>query len=257
MTPQARLTHADAIAVVTLDNPKVNALHPDLVAALDAAIDRIRIDDRIRCVILTGAGRCFSAGGDITYFRTLNGRTAEPYALSVHRVQEKLQLLPQPVIAAIHGAALGGGSELALACDIRIADETALFGFPEVTLGLIPAAGGTQNLPRLVPLGAARRLLFTGERVDARHAAAIGLVDQVAPAGESLDTAMELASRIARNAPLAVAAAKRSVHLGMQMGLADACRAEVTLFERLAETQDLQEGLNAFEEKRKPCFKGV
>jgi enoyl-CoA hydratase/carnithine racemase len=141
-----------------------------------------------------------------------------------------------------------------MACDIRIAEEHALLGQPEVTLGLIPGAGGTQALPRLVPLGRAKRLLFTGERITAAEAHAIGLVDEVVPTGTALDRAMELGEIIARNAPLAVTAAKRAVTLGMQMSLLDANRLEATLFASLAETDDLREGVRAFFEKRPPSF---
>jgi enoyl-CoA hydratase len=141
-----------------------------------------------------------------------------------------------------------------MACDIRIADERAVFGQPEVTLGIIPGAGGTQNLPRLVPIGRAKRMLFTGERIDAQEALAIGLVDEVVAAGEVLAAARALAARIAANAPLAVAAAKRAVNLGLQMGVVDAHRLEASLFAGLVESDDFAEGIVAFFEKRPPDF---
>ena len=143
-----------------------------------------------------------------------------------------------------------------MACDIRIADEHATFGFPEVSLGLIPAAGGTQNLPRLVPLGRARRLLFTAERIGAAEAYAIGLVDEVVVSGSAVDAAIALGAVVARNGPLAVAAAKRAVHLGMQMSAVDGQRLEATLFSELSVTCDVAEGVQAFRQKRPPTFVG-
>jgi enoyl-CoA hydratase len=169
-------------------------------------------------------------------------------------MQDDIATLPQPVIAALNGTTLGGGCELAMACDIRIAEERVKLGQPEVTLGLIPGAGGTQALPRLVPLGRAKRMLFTGERITAAEAEAIGLVDEVVPTGQALERAIELGELIGRNAPLAVTAAKRAVAQGMQMSLLDANRLEATLFASLAESQDLAEGIRAFFEKRAPSF---
>jgi enoyl-CoA hydratase len=252
---EVRLRRQAGIAEITVDNPPVNALHPDVGAALEARFEELANDTSVRCVLLTGAGRHFMAGGDIEYFPTLDRDRAERYVLRIQRMQDAIATLPQPVIAAIAGAALGGGCELAMACDIRIADEDATLGQPEVTLGLIPGAGGTQNLPRLVPLGVAKRMLFTGERIAAPEALAIGLVDAVVASGTALESARELAERIARNAPLAVTAAKRAVNLGMQMSTLDGHRVEATLFASLVETEDFKEGVTAFLEKRPPVFK--
>ena len=255
MAFEVRLRRQAGIAEITVDNPPVNALHPDVGAALEARFEELANDTSVRCVLLTGAGRHFMAGGDIEYFPTLDRDRAERYVLRIQRMQDAIATLPQPVIAAIAGAALGGGCELAMACDIRIADEDATLGQPEVTLGLIPGAGGTQNLPRLVPLGVAKRMLFTGERIAAPEALAIGLVDAVVASGTALESARELAERIARNAPLAVTAAKRAVNLGMQMSSLDGHRVEATLFASLVETEDFKEGVTAFLEKRPPVFK--
>jgi enoyl-CoA hydratase/carnithine racemase len=194
------------------------------------------------------------AGGDIEFFKTLDLYSAEGYVLGVQAMQEAIWQLPQPVIAAIHGTCLGGGLELAMACDIRIAEEQVELGQPEVRLGIIPGAGGTQNLPRLVPIGRAKRLLFTGERIGAAEAKAIGLVDEVVPAGEALATARALAAEIAAAAPLAVAAAKRAVNLGLQMGLLEAHRMEASLFATLVDSDDFREGIDAFFAKRSPRF---
>jgi enoyl-CoA hydratase len=251
---EVRLERGDRIAIITIDNPPVNALHPDVADAIAEKAAIVATDRDLRAVILTGAGKHFMAGGDIEFFKTLNRSSAERYVLGVQRMQDDLATLPQPVIAALNGTTLGGGCELAMACDIRIAEEQVMLGQPEVSLGLIPGAGGTQALPRLVPLGRAKRMLFTGERITAQEGLAIGLVDEVVPTGTALERAVELAHAIARNAPLAVTAAKRAVTLGMQMSILDANRLEATLFASLAETHDLGEGVRAFFEKRAPSF---
>lgn len=243
------------VAVLTVENPPVNALHPDLGVMIEQRLREIGDEPSIRCAIVTGAGRHFMAGGDIAHFPSLDRDRAERYVLGIQRMQDAIGTLPQPVIAAIAGAALGGGCELAMACDIRVAEQGATFGQPEVTLGLIPGAGGTQNLPRLVPLGRAKRMLFTGERITADEALAIGLVDEVVPEGAALESSLVLAKQIARSAPLAVTAAKRAVNIGMQMSVVDAHRLEATLFASLVETQDFAEGVSAFFEKRSPSFK--
>jgi len=244
--------------VITIANPPVNALHPAVAAEIhDAVRTAVAGDPSVRSLVVTGEGKCFVAGGDIAHFRTLGISTAEIYALGIQDMQNALQDLSVPVIAAVNGAALGGGCELMMACDIRIADERAVFGLPEVTLGIIPGAGGTQYLPRLVSTGVAKRLLFSGERIDAVRAQAIGLVDEVVPAGAVLDAALKLAERINANAPLAVAAAKRSVNLGTQMALADALRLEAGLFGALFRSDDVAEGVSAFLEKRKPIYRGT
>jgi enoyl-CoA hydratase len=251
---EIRTERRGAIAVITIDNPPVNALHPDVAAEIHRHMNVIGDDPEVRVLVLTGVGRHFVAGGDIEHFTTLDSYRAERYALGVQAMQDALGLLPQPVIAAINGTCLGGGCELAMACDIRVADERAIFGQPEVTLGIIPGAGGTQHLPRLIPAGRARSLLFTGDRIGAEEARSIGLVEEVAAHGETLPQALELAERIARNAPLAVAAAKRAVNLGLQMSVVDGHRLEATLFAALAQTRDFEEGVRAFFEKREPTF---
>lgn len=246
-----------SVQVVTIDNPPVNAFHPEVGEALLAVFDRIAADTpAARAVVLTGAGRYFMAGGDIRHFRTLEPVSAQRYARRIQAIQEVIANFPCPVIAALNGSALGGGCELMMACDIRIAADEALFGQPEVTLGIIPGAGGTQNLPRLVPVGTAKRLLFTGDRISAAEALRIGLVDEVVPTADALPHAMALAERIARNAPLAVSAAKTAVNLGLELGLSEALRLETTLFAELFRTSDVEEGVAAFLGKRPPDFKG-
>jgi len=254
LASKATLAVVDSIATITIDNPPVNALHPEVSRDIHDCLRVAGADAAVRCVVIIGAGRHFVAGADLNYVTTIDRTEGERYALGVQAMQDTIGTIPQPVIAAINGTALGGGCELAMACDIRIADERAVLGQPEVTLGLIPGAGGTQNLPRLVGLGVAKRMVFTGERISAARALAIGLVDEVVPAGTVLDAALTLARTIAANAPLAVTAAKRSITLGMQMSVLDAHRMEATLFAPLVETDDLQEGAAAFFAKRPPTF---
>jgi enoyl-CoA hydratase len=245
------------VHVITIDNPPVNAFHPDVGEALLAALDELaRRTTPARCVVLTGSGRYFMAGGDIRYFQTLSRVSAERYARRIQIVQEAVSHFRCPVIACLNGSALGGGCELMMACDIRIAADDALFGLPEVSLGIIPGAGGTQMLPRLVPLGTAKRLLFTGDRISAAEALKIGLIDEVVPASEVMARSLAVAERIAGNAPLAVAAAKKAANLGLELGLSEALRLEATLMAELFATEDLREGVAAFLGKRKPSFQG-
>jgi enoyl-CoA hydratase len=245
----------DGICTVTIDNPPVNAFHPEIGERLLETFDRIAHDSP-RVVILTSRGKYFMAGGDIRHFKTLNEISAARYARRIQIVQEVIHHFPCPVIAAINGSALGGGCELIMACDIRIAADTALFGQPEVTLGIIPGAGGTQNLPRLIPIGTAKRLLFTGDRITAAEALRLGLIDMVVPAEAVVAEVGRVAERIAANAPLAVAAAKKAVNLGLELGLSEALGLETRLFADLFRSSDIKEGVDAFLSKRPPSYRG-
>lgn len=277
------------IAIVTINRPKVlNALNDQVERELLAAFEELAADDSVRAVIITGAGdRAFVAGADINELNALPSATAaEAKSRHIHQVLAKIEELPKPVIAAINGFALGGGCELAMACDIRIAADTARLGQPEINLGIIPGAGGTQRLPRLVGRGMAMYLNLTGDHIDAAEAYRIGLVEKVVPAvkkdgawvksptaeeirkagkgedGYSLDLsglmaeAKALAHRLAEKAPLAVAAIKRCVNRGLNMDLAQACAYESSQFGLVCATEDRVEGTGAFLEKRKPVFKG-
>lgn len=244
------------IAVITLNNPPVNALSPEVTAELSAALDELKPNREVRVLILTAAGKIFVAGANIEIFKHLDRKSGEEYALAVDDMQRKLEEFEWPVIAAINGHALGGGCELAMACDIRIASSRARFGQPEVTLGVIPGAGGTQRLPRLVPVGKAKKILFTGEPITAEEAERIGLVDVVVEPGTELAEAKKLAERILRNAPVAVRFVKKCVNRGLQMPLGDALMMESTLFGELFETSDVREGVDAFFNKRPADFKG-
>lgn len=243
---------ADGVAVVTLNRPKVlNALNAALLGELDAALDALGADDAVRAVILTGAGeKAFAAGADIQELAVLSGVEGQALAERGQRVFSKLETLGKPVIAAIHGFALGGGCELAMAAAIRIASEGARLGQPEVKLGLIPGYGGSQRLPRLVGKGAALKLLLTGEMVSAVEALRIGLVDEVVPASELMGRARELASSIAAAAPIAVRQCLAAVRAGYDLPLNEAQAHEAALFGICCGTEDKAEGTRAFLEKR-------
>ncbi|MEW6186565.1 MAG: enoyl-CoA hydratase-related protein [Thermodesulfobacteriota bacterium] len=244
------------LAILTIDNPPVNALSPEVTKDLDDTFKELNERKDVRAVILTGQGRTFVAGANIRVFLEMDRDKGEKYALTVTELQQKIQEFNWPVIAAVNGYALGGGCELAMACDIRIASDKAFFGQPEITLGVIPGAGGTQRLPRLVPVGKAKMLLFTGRRINALDAERIGLVDQVVPAGTELQEAKNLAKEIMKTAPLALRGVKKAINRGLQMPLVDALQMEAYIFGELMETDDVREGVQAFLEKRDPRFKG-
>lgn len=244
------------VAVLHISNPPVNALHPRVVADLDREIDLLHSSREIRCVVITGDGPHFVAGGDIKFFSTLEQPDGEPYVLSVQRMQAKLGLLPQPVIAALEGFALGGGLELALACDIRVAGELTIVGLPEVGLGVIPAAGGALRLSRLASPGTARQLAFTGARISARKAMDLGIIEEITADREALPKALLLAQQISANSPAAVAAVKRMLTIGEQVSMGESQTLEATLFARLIATNDFTEGIDAFLHRRTPAFTG-
>jgi len=248
----------DGIATITINRaPQLNALSAETVRELDQAFAAAAADDAVRVVILTGAGeKAFVSGADISELVDLDpaagARTAE-FGQSVFR---RLETMGKPSIAAINGYALGGGCELAMACTIRIAAETAKIGLPEVTLGVIPGYAGTQRLPRIVGRGTALDMILTGRALDAGEALRIGLVSQVVPAADLMETARKMALRILRNGPLAIKAAMQAVDTGLDVGFEQGCRMEASLFALLCATGDMREGLRAFLEKRKPEFKG-
>jgi enoyl-CoA hydratase len=248
----------DGIATLTLDRPgRFNAIGSDTVALLHDALDAIEKEGTVRVVVVAGQGRAFSAGADITELDRL--KTAHDFARFVRSLADsfgRLARLPLPSIAAVDGLALGGGFELALACDLRIAGAEARFGVPEVRLGLLPAAAGTQRLARLLPAAVAKQLLMTGEALSADEALRWGLVNQVVPAGEAQATATELARSLAAGPPLALAAAKRLVADGVELPFDTAVGLERDAVALLFATSDRQEGVTAFLEKRPPHFTG-
>jgi enoyl-CoA hydratase len=245
-----------AVAILTLNRPeKRNALDDALRGALAAALGDVEQDEGVRVIVLTGAGdKAFAAGADL---KELGARSVAEQALLMTqpRIFDLLAAVRRPVVAAVNGACLGGGLELALACDIRIAAAGATFGAPEVRLGLIPGGGGTQRLPRIIGTGAAMRLVLAGDAIDATEALRLGLVDEVA-SGDVVARAVELAERIARNGPVAVVAAKEAIRSALSMPLEQGLRAEAALFLLAFASADRTEGIAAFLEKRAAEFPG-
>jgi len=253
-----RIDIRDGIAIVTVDRPKVlNALNVQTVEELREAFEQLRADDSVRAVIVTGGGeKAFVAGADINELAKITPVTGKEVAEKGQRIFRDIETFPKPVIAAINGFALGGGCELALACHIRIASESAQLGLPEVTLGIIPGYGGTQRMARLLGKGKALELICTGDRIGAAEAERIGLVNRVVPADQLMAVAEELAGKIASRGPLAVRAAIEAVMIGSDMGFEEGQFLEATLFGLLASSDDMKEGMAAFLEKRKAEFKG-
>ncbi len=251
------LVVSDRVAVLTVNRPdKLNALNDATIAELERAIDEVRSRDDIGGVILTGAARAFVAGADIAELRRQSPMEGKARAAYGQAVFDKYERSPKPVIAAINGFALGGGCELAMACHIRLASESAKFGQPEVKLGIAPGYGGTQRLPRLVGRGRALQLLLTGEMIDAAEALRIGLVNKVVPAGELMATAEQMMRQILANAPLALALCIEAVDRGYNATQADGLNLEANHFAILSGTADMAEGMAAFLEKRAATFTG-
>jgi len=253
------VTRDGAVTTITVNRPQaLNALNPATLAELRRCCDEIAGDRGARCVIVTGTGeRAFVAGADIAAMESLSAIEARAFALAGQDVMRRIEQLPIPVIAAVNGFALGGGLELAMACDLIIAAETAKFGQPEINLGIIPGFGGTQRLARRIGVGAARLLIYTGNMIDAREALRAGLVNQVVPAAEVMPEARKLAVTLAAKAPVALQQAKAAINAGSEIDLDDACRLEAEAFAVTFGTHDRTEGMRAFLEKRAPSFKGV
>lgn len=244
------------LATITFNNPKaLNALTVDTFHGLDALLGKLEQDTDVRVVILTGAGeKAFIAGGDIGHLGTLDVDGAREFALLAQAVIDKLESFPKPVIAAINGYALGGGCELAMGCDLRIAADSAKFGQPEVKLGIIPGFAGTQRLARLVGKGKAKELVFTGEMIDADEACRIGLVNRVVAKDQLLDEARALAMKMCDKSASAIKLAKEAIDNGLEMDFARAARYEADLFALCFTTADCKEGVSAFLEKRPAKF---
>jgi len=246
------------LATITINRPKaLNALNSKVLAELDKTLDRVNEDEEIRVVIITGSGeKAFVAGADIAEMSEMSPLEGSNFSRLGQLVFQKVQDLKKPVIAAVNGYALGGGSELALACDFIYASENAKFGLPEVTLGIFPGFGGTQRLPRLIGKGRAKELIFTGKMISASEAYEIGMVNKVVPLDQLMDAVKEVATQIAKNGPIAVYIAKNLVDVGYDIPLDDGCLMESRSFGMCCSTEDKKEGMKAFLEKRKPVFKG-
>lgn len=256
MSDVLQVDHQGTTTVLTIDRPKaLNAINADVIAALNEALDGLPAP--CRAVVLTGGGEsAFVAGADIKAMSEMSSAEAEAFARAGHALGARLEGIPQPVIAAVNGYALGGGCELMLACDFAIASENARFGQPEVRLGVIPGFGGTTRLGRRIGVGRARQLLVTGETIKADEALRVGLVNEVVGLGELMPRALAIGEQIAKNAPRAVALAKRSAHVGEETDLTTANAFEIASFGLCFATEDQREGMAAFVEKRNPTWKG-
>ena len=245
------VTKKDHIAVVTMNRPEaLNALNKAVFTDLEVALDDVERDDEVYVVIITGAGRAFIAGADIGEMAPMNVAEGLAFSELGNRILMRVDMMEKPTIAVVNGFALGGGCEMALACDIRIASEKAKFGQPEVGLGITPGFGGTQRLPRIVGVSKAMELILTAKTIKADEAKAIGLVSEVYPAEELMDKAMELANAVCANAQIAVCESKRCIRMGMQTDIHTGSAFEAEAFGVTCGTEDKNEGMGAFLEKR-------
>lgn len=253
------LEKEDYLAILYINRPKaLNALNKDTLTEIRAAIQDIAEDRSIKVVIIAGAGdKAFVAGADIAYMQPLSAAEGREFSDYGEKTMRMIELLEKPVIAAVKGFALGGGCELAMACDIRLAAENAVFAQPEVGLGVIPGFGGTQRLPRLIGEGRAKELTYTANNIDAAEAYRIGLVNHVYPVDELMDEAKKLAAKIAGKGMQAVGFAKYAIGKGLQVDLDTAMSIESDMFGMCCSTADQKEGMGAFLEKRKPVFRGL
>jgi enoyl-CoA hydratase len=247
-----------AVMTITVNRPQaLNALNPATLEDLLRCCGHIRADGDVRAVVITGAGeKAFVAGADIAAMVAMSALEGRAFARHGQRVMRELEELPIPVIAAVNGFALGGGLELALACDLVLASQSAKFGQPEINLGIIPGFGGTQRLARRIGVAAARLMIYSGEAVTAEEALRLGLVNRVLPSGELLPEAQKLAATLAGKAPVALQQAKTAINVGADVDLADGCRYEAEAFGVAFGSEDRIEGLRAFLDKRRPIFKG-
>jgi len=252
------LEKAPPLATITVNRPKaLNALNSKVLSAMKQVLESVNNDEDIRVVIITGAGeKAFVAGADIAEMSEMTPLEGTNFSRQGQLVLRDVQDLKKPVIAAVNGYALGGGAELALACDFIYASENAKFGVPEVTLGIFPGFGGTQRLPRLLGKGHAKELILTGKMISAGEAYEIGMVNKVVPPDQLMDAVKDVAMLIAKNGPIAVSIAKSLVDVGYDMPLDDGCVLESRSFGMCCATEDKKEGMKAFLEKRKPVFKG-
>ncbi|MEC2072036.1 enoyl-CoA hydratase [Alkalihalophilus marmarensis] len=248
----------EGVALLTLNRPNAaNALSVDMLKQFHAHLDELAFDEKVRVVVITGAGeKVFCAGADLKERAGMNPTEVKRTVTLIRTLMDKVEALPQPTIAAMNGGAFGGGLELALSCDIRIAKTGALYGLTETALAIIPGAGGTQRLPRLIGIGKAKELIYSAARIDADEAKQIGLVERVEEAHTLLRSAYELAGKMASNGPIALRQAKRAIQAGMQVDLATGLEIEKLAYEQTIPTKDRLEGLQAFKEKRKPNYRG-
>lgn len=245
------------IGIIKINRPEaLNALNSDVLMDLDKAIDDVALNDAIEVIIITGEGKAFVAGADIAQMKDLSFEEGRKFGNLGQKVFRKIEKLEKPTIAAVNGFALGGGCELAMCCDIRIASEKSKFGQPEVGLGIIPGFSGTQRLPRLVGVAKAKELIFTGDVISAREAEHISLVNKTVEPEVLMDEAKKMAEKILKNAPLAVKYANFAIKLGAEVDIDTGIGIEADLFGMCFASKDQKEGMTAFLEKRKPDYKG-
>lgn len=246
------------IGYLSLNRPEVrNAISQEMIQDLSEALEKVEQDEKLRVLIVTGKGKAFMAGADIAELKQMKPMDILRWNDGIVRVADRIEGLRQPVIAAINGAAMGGGMELAIACTFRIMARSAKIGLPEVKLGIIPGAGGTQRLPRLIGMPHAAEMILTGDIIDADRALQLGIVNRIVQDSEVIHTAEEMAKRIMANAPIAVELAKNAIDVGRDLPLGQAIQYAQKNCVVCFSTADMQEGMSAFLEKRKPDFKGM
>lgn len=252
------MTSYEHVAVVSLNRPDAaNAMSSQLLTELQQAVEDIKNNESIFCTILTAEGdRAFCAGADLKERRGMNDRQVLQAVRKIGETVLKVEQMPMPVIAAINGVAFGGGLELALGCDLRIASDNVQLGLTETSLAIIPGAGGTQRLPRLIGIGQAKKLIYTSKRLTAEEAQEYGIVEDVVPAGEVLEHAVSLAEQIVKNGPIALKQAKTAINRGTEVDLATGLEIEHLSYQGTLHTEDRLEGLQAFKEKRRPVYRG-
>ncbi|MED1749153.1 MULTISPECIES: enoyl-CoA hydratase [Bacillus] len=248
----------EQIGIMTLNRPEqANSLSAAMLEEINQTIQAIKDDESIRCLLITGAGsKVFCAGADLKERRLMTEEEAKEAVLTIQQTFTEIESLPIPVIAVMNGHALGGGLELALACDLRIARAEARLGLPETGLAIIPGAGGTQRLPRLIGLGKAKELIFTGSSLQAEEAIQIGLIEHISLADALMNDAISLAKQISKNGPIALKEAKQAIQMSLDHALRTGLMKEYEAYVRLIDTEDRMEGLQAFQEKRTPHYRG-
>ncbi|MFI5398834.1 MAG: enoyl-CoA hydratase-related protein [Candidatus Binatia bacterium] len=253
------LQHDGAVATITVNRPKaLNALNPATLDELLHCCEEVRHNREVHCVVVTGSGeKAFVAGADIAAMADMPPIQARAFARRGQRLMQELEELPIPVIAAVNGFALGGGLELALACDLIIASQSAKFGQPEINLGIIPGFGGTQRLSRRIGIAAARLMIYSGDMIGAEEALRLGLASRVVAPADLMPEVQKLAASLAGKAPIALQQAKAAINVGVDVDLQDGCRYEAEAFAVTFASDDRTEGMRAFLEKRRPTFKGV
>lgn len=256
MSLKVKKTFQDHIAVIQIDNPPMNPLDVEVMDGLRNAFEELLLEKDVRCIILTGTGKAFVAGADIKELKRWTPEASVRLNGKGQQLVNQIEQFPCPVIAAINGYALGGGLEIAMGCDIRLASEKAKVGLPETKLGIIPGYGGTVRLPRTISVGAAKKMIYTAAHITAQEAMQLGLVQEVLPADKLMERAMELARTIAANAPLAVQAVKQTINRCREAGLEKSLESELFFAKKCYATTDSQIGIDAFISKTTPEFIG-